>query len=95
MKHYKRGFLNKGEGMAAFEANIDFNADEDIYTSVCASFAVSDCSRKIELDFYASDAERVENNLHKIDTLLEELKEFRFKLVAAYYEANFKPEDSE
>lgn len=95
MKHYKRGFLNKGEGMAAFEADIYYNVDTEEYKSVYGNFAITDCSRKISLDFYASNLEDVDNNMFKIDTLLAELQDFRNKLVDGYNSANFKEKESE
>lgn len=85
MKYYKRGFLNKGEGTAAFEADLSgdqYETDGDKYFS--AYFCISDCSRKITLDFGGNTEEMMSNSLHKIDTLISELSHFRDKLIEVH-----------
>jgi hypothetical protein len=85
MKHYKRGFLNKGSGMAAFEADIEgsqYETDGEKYIS--SYFSITDCNRKISLDFSGSLEENRENNLHKLNTLIDELAEFRTKMLELY-----------
>lgn len=44
---------------------------------------ISDCDRKITLEFNPSDADAHENDLHKVDTLIACLRKFRRGLVAA------------
>lgn len=91
MKYYKRGFLNQSEGMAAFEADICYEpGEETTYRSVCATFSVTDCGRKIELDFYASCKSDVENNRYKLNTLIAELQQFKNVLDEVYSDADFK-----
>jgi len=91
VKYYKRGFLNQNEGMAAFEADVSYKPDEEtFYRSVCATFCITDCGRKIELDFYASNKSDIENNRHKLSTLISELQEFKNVLDGAYSDADFK-----
>ena len=48
-----------------------------------ASVQISDCTRKISLEFYAGRQEDHENNLHKVDTMLDALRVFRRALVKA------------
>lgn len=44
---------------------------------------ISDCDRKITLDFSPSDPDAHENDLYKVDTLIASLRAFRRGLVAA------------
>lgn len=94
MEYHKRGFLNKTKGTAVFECNVDHVPDEEsYYNSVCASFCVTDCARKVELDFYAHDKESEINGLYKIDMLITELQAFKVKLLEAYSAAGFKDKE--
>lgn len=86
MKHYKRGFLNIGEGMAAFEHSLTYENEDYSYASIDANFCITDCSRKVSLDFYTHDNESFENSLHKVRTLIQELQEFGEMLIAANME---------
>lgn len=99
MKHYKRGFLNKGEGMAAFEAYVSYDSnvlkDKDEYKCIDGNFSIADCSRKNSLDFYATQPKGAKNCLHKVDTLIAQLQDFREKLVEGYALAGFIKKDSE
>jgi hypothetical protein len=94
MEYHKRGFLNKARGTAVFECSVDHGpAEESFYNSVCANFCITDCARKIELDFYAHDKESEVNCLHKIDTLITELQSFKANLLEAYAAADFKEKE--
>ena len=44
---------------------------------------ISDCDRRIALDFCLHDADEHENNLYKVDTLISSLRTFRRALVKA------------
>lgn len=67
-KYYKRGFLNKKQGRAIFEAEME----ADSY-SVCASFSISDCNRQITLDFSFYSDKEFKNKMEKIQLLQREL----------------------
>lgn len=76
VKYYNRGFLNQTEGTAAFESNITFEGED--YPYLHAGFAVSDCSRKVHLDFdCGGDGDGWENNLGKLNMLIDELGRFK------------------
>ena len=73
IEYYKRGFLNTTtHGMAAFEARVD--KDDGQYVS--AGFAITDCSRKVSLDFDCWDKPDIQNARDKLRTLITELTEF-------------------
>jgi hypothetical protein len=93
MEYHKRGFLNKVRGTAVFECNVDHDKNEDMYNSVCASFCITDCARKVELDFYAHDKEAAENGLYKLNVLISELQAFKDNLLAAFADADFKDKE--
>lgn len=48
-----------------------------------ASIHISDCSRKIMLEFSPHNRETHENDLHKVDTMIDVLKAFRRALLKA------------
>jgi len=48
-----------------------------------AYLQISDCDRRIRLDFCIHDLDDHENNLHKIDTLISSLRSFRRAVVKA------------
>lgn len=88
MKYYKRGFLNPAQGMAAFESEVHF---EDAWRHHAdASFSISDCNRKITLDFNFDDDKDYEDNLFKLTTLISELNEFAAKLAETKVEIEDK-----
>ncbi len=74
-KYYKRGFLNKDEGMAAFSCDVSVDAED--YPYLHASLTVTDCNRSVCLDFNCSSLECIENAKHKIDVLISELVHFK------------------
>ena len=89
MNYYKRGFLNKDEGLAAFVANVNFEASQCQHSYyINAGFTISDCSRQITLDFDVSDydAGDYDKAMYKLNTLINELQEFNTKLTIAKIE---------
>jgi lipopolysaccharide biosynthesis protein len=67
-KYHSRKFLNKKQGMAAIEcigSLTDYSLDIDIN--------ISDCSRKVSLDFYAMNPKDAKEKLNKLDLLLSEI----------------------
>jgi hypothetical protein len=80
MKYYKRGFLNRGIGMAAFEACVDITEHER--ACIDATFSITDCNRKVSLDFgvWEDDYDDV---MFKLKLLQDELKEFEHKMIEA------------
>lgn len=97
MKYYKRDFLNKAEGMAAFEADITWDNDDGHDYGMSASFCITDCSRKVSLDFSPYGDEE-NNSFYKLTKLIEELSAFKEKFEeihkarAEYKEAKEKDE---
>lgn len=74
-----RKFLNKKTGLAAIEAYIDLDKFDG---GINASFDMSDCNRKISLDFYIYDYKEksINDKLNKVELLIDELLDFRLKL---------------
>lgn len=73
IEYYKRGFLNTTtHGMAAFEAKVD---NDGRYVS--AGFSITDCSRKVSLDFDCWDKQDTQNSRDKLRTLIYELQAFQ------------------
>lgn len=77
VKYYKRDFLNKGEGMAVFEAYVDWVESPEYNTGIDAGFSITDCNRKISLDFYVHNDESFENAEYKLNTLIDQLNIFK------------------
>jgi hypothetical protein len=96
MKYYKRGFLNPEEGMAAFEAEICRGEYQEKDGAFDAFFSITDCNRKVTLDFAVWSKEDVAKSYHKINTLITELEVFREQLTqfgAGVKEKEEIPED--
>ncbi len=88
-KVIRRKFLNKKEGLAAIETFVTTEFD-----SVSANVEISDCNRKISLDFYSynDSAKEANQRLEKLDILINTLTEFRKDYVLATKElAKRKP----
>jgi len=78
--HYSRKFLNKGKGTAFIETDIKasyFGSSSTGYIE--ANVSISDCSRKITLDFCATKG-KGKTVLQKLDLLISELNKFKTKL---------------
>ncbi len=88
MNYYKRGFLNKDEGMAAFDCQVSIETFQGERPYINAGFTISDCSRQISLDFDVSDynGDSYEQASHKLTTLICELIVFEKKLMQAKIE---------
>jgi len=84
-KIIRRKFLNKKEGLAAVETYVTTDFD-----SISASVEISDCNRKINLDFYTYSSGIKDNKekLDKLDTLINMLQEFRSDFIMATEELN-------
>lgn len=85
LEKHKRDFLNLNKGMAAFEYSIDagqYEGSSKLYVN--GRFCVSDCSRKVELDFDSYDEDDRKNAMHKTDSLVNALQEFREYMVQAH-----------
>jgi len=84
-KIIRRKFLNKKEGLAAVETYVTTDFD-----SISASVEISDCNRKINLDFYTYSNSIKDNKekLDKLDTLINMLQEFRSDFIMATEELN-------
>lgn len=70
--YHSRKFLNKKHGTAAIECSgsfTDYSLDIDI--------SITDCSRKVSLDFYAMTPKDAKEKLVKFDLLLSELTSAR------------------
>ena len=67
-KYHSRKFLNKSSGMAAIEVSCSVSS-----YSIDCGIAISDCNRKIELDFYSWDKKTTKEKLNKLDLIIEEL----------------------
>lgn len=81
-----RQFLNEGSGLAAIEARIsgsEYGTDTKRTRSVDGGISISDCSRRIELDFDVYDNQAMEERLAKIDSLIKTFREFRAAFVKA------------
>lgn len=48
-----------------------------------ATVQISDCDRKISLEFSPGDPDEHENDLYKVDTMISSLRAFRRALVKA------------
>lgn len=70
--YHSRKFLNKTNGLAAIEASGSFSN-----YSIDFSIAFSDCSRKVELEFYMYDNKSIKERMEKLDLLISELNKAR------------------
>ena len=65
-----RKFLNKKEGLAAIECGIDVSN-----YCVNAGVSITDCNRKVSLDFCIYDAKEYDAKLAKLELVINELAE--------------------
>lgn len=79
LTHNSRKFLNKKIGLAAIETYIALDTFD---SGVNASVDISDCNRKVSLDFYVYNYKEnvVKEKLNKLDLIINELTIFRSKL---------------
>lgn len=67
-KYHSRKFLNKSSGMAAIEVSASYTA----WNFDC-NVTLSDCNRRIDLDFNMWDSKNVKTKIDKLDLLIKEL----------------------
>ncbi len=78
----RKEFLNLPghNGMANIVAQItknQWNSDDELYRNLELKLDFADCDRKVSMDLgYHNDYDR-ENTLHKVDTMIDVLSEFR------------------
>ena len=75
-EYYSRKFINKSTGTALIE--IDGSASS---WQINLDVNISDCNRKICLDFYASNDKVIKERLAKLDLIISELNKARKFLV--------------
>jgi hypothetical protein len=82
-KFINRKFLNKDEGLAAIQTYVCVDSD-----SISGSVDISDCNRKVSLDFYTYDTKpkSVQDKLKKLDTLINALELFKINYVLGVQE---------
>ena len=91
---YSRKFLNSSKGLGAIECEIEtssFNG-KDMY--VDAGIVISDCHRRVHLDFGISEKKDVAAKLAKIKMLIAELTKFETALKKAsddFFKEKTKP----
>lgn len=75
-KGYKREFLNPKKGIASIE--YEFTKWTPI--EIGATFTITDCCRRVNLEFNTSSAKELKERKYKLDTLIKHLQEFREKV---------------
>lgn len=80
-KYHSRKFLNKSSGMAAIEVSADYTA----WNFNC-DVTLSDCNRRIDLDFNMWSAKNVKTKMDKLNLLIFELTSLRTYLEEATLE---------
>jgi len=81
VKYHSRKFLNKKQGVAAIECDAEL-ADYSCYASV----TISDCSRRISLDFTSYDAKEFDDKHAKLVSIINELFELEQFLLEHKYD---------
>jgi len=71
-KYHVRKFLNKTNGTAAIEIQSGYNA----WNFDC-TVSLSDCNRKIDLDFSMWNPKQVKEKIDKLDLLINELTKLK------------------
>jgi len=69
-KYYSRKFLNKDEGMAAIECIYD---QHDARWGADISINISDCYRKVNLDFSIYDTKVIDKKIDKLRRFRDEI----------------------
>lgn len=95
MKHYRRGFLNENEGLAIFETEVRTSnewRDDQVSNYMNAGITLSDCSRRIYLEFEVGSEEELEQRTKKIKHLLSVVQEFHDKFMEGAASLTFKEE---
>lgn len=81
IKHHSRKFLNKSTGVGAIECDI---GSTDWCGGLDGTITISDCSRRVNLDFSVYDVKDLDTKLAKLHLLLEEIGAFRDVYTANY-----------
>lgn len=81
IKYYSRKFLNKTTGIAAVECSIETS---QYIGGFDGSICITDCSRKVNLDFSVYDVKDLDAKLAKLHLLLDEISNFRDVYTANY-----------
>lgn len=77
-KYHVRKFLNKSKGIACIEVNADYTA----WNFNC-DVTLTDCNRRIDLDFNMWQAKNVKEKMDKLNLLISELTNLRTYLEEA------------
>jgi hypothetical protein len=77
-KYHVRKFLNKKQGTATLEISAEYTA----WNFNC-DVALSDCNRKVNLDFSMWEDKYVKERMDKLDLLINELTALRTYLIPA------------
>ena len=76
--YYKREFLNKSPSTGTASILFSIFAEPEfrgMSPNVC--FQISDCHKQISLDLHVFESQDYENNIHKLDLLLQSIQEFK------------------
>jgi hypothetical protein len=81
IKHHSRKFLNKTTGVGAIECDI---GSTDWCGGLDGTITISDCSRRVNLDFSVYDVKDLDTKIAKLHLLLDEISNFRDVYTANY-----------
>jgi len=73
-----RKFLNKKSGVAAIECTVNVDYDD-----ISGYIDISDCNRKISLEFWSMNPKEAALKLEKIDLIINELTKFKTSYLEA------------
>lgn len=79
LKHLSRKFLNKKDGLAAIQCNVDSYLGDIVPFE--ASVTISDCFRRVTLDFGAYEKKQFQPSLDKLNMLIDELSKMRDHII--------------
>lgn len=91
---YSRKFLNSNKGLGAIECEIETSSYGGNSIYVDAGIVISDCHRRVQLDFGISEKKDVASKLAKIKMLIAELSKFETALKKAsddFFKEKTKP----
>jgi hypothetical protein len=83
IKYHSRKFLNKNQGIAAIETNVE---SYTLSSGIDATVTISDCSRQVSLDFSIYDKKDVSVKIDKLSLLINELTKLRDVIITNEYE---------
>jgi hypothetical protein len=86
-RYKSRKFLNsdktKSAHIIASVGKTELSPEGNMW-GTSSEISISDCSRKITLDFYAGTKLETKQNMKKLDTLIKTLTDFRVRLRTEY-----------